>query len=357
MSQPNQQMTFQGVDPRGFRRKQAPRKRGFEGLEEHIDFEEFRPYLAKLCKYKENGRPHYDEVKMFKIMLMQQQNNLSDEAMEDMLYDSISYQRFAGIGVADDIPDARTIWLFRQRIGARGIKLLFAKFNRMMKKAGLEYSRSTLVDATYYESPRQHFTPEEKKVIEQTKKAPQEWSEKKKAHKDLEAQHAKKGSTSHHGYKANVAVNMRNKMVSAYIVTNARLHDNKTCAILVGEGTKHVYADSGYMGAPVEEKLATKGVTGRIMKHRVRNQAELSDKDKRRNRRISRVRYRVEHIFGAVKQFGGKITRYVGKARNTAKVGLQLLYYNMKRYAYLAKKNPPKIWKEREESGALCPQS
>lgn len=190
-----------------------------------------------------------------------------------MLYDSLSYQRFAGIGVADDIPDARTIWLFRQRIGERGIKLLFAQFNRMMREAGLEYSRSMLIDATYYEPPRQHFTPKEKQVIKQTGKAPQEWSEKKKAHKDLEAQSAKKGNTSHHGYKANVAVNTRNKMVTAYIVTDAKRHDSKTCASLVGEGTKHVYADSGYMGSPVEAKLAPKGVTGRIMKHRVRNQA------------------------------------------------------------------------------------
>lgn len=357
MSQESKQMSFQGVNPRGYRRKEAPRKRGFEGLEQYINFEEFRPYLARLCKYKENGRPHYDEVKMFKILLMQQQNNLSDEAMEDMLYDSMSYQRFAGIGVADDIPDARTIWLFRKRLGERGVKLLFAKFNRMMKEAGLEYSRSTLIDATYFETPRQHYTSNEKEVIAKTKEAPQEWSEKKKAHKDLEAQYARKRRTSYHGYKGNVAVNARNKMVTAYIITKARRHDSKTCAQLVGAGCEYVYADSGYMGKPVENKLKKKGVKARIMRHRVKNQAELSEQDKRRNKRISRIRRRVEHIFGAVEKMGGKLVRYIGKARCSAKVGLQMLYYNMKRFAYLVKANPPKIWKKREKPGALCPQS
>ena len=357
MSEASQQMSFQGVDPRGYRRKEAPRKRGFEGLDEYIDFEEFRPYLAKLCKYKEKGRSHYDEVKMFKIMLMQQQNNLSDEAMEDMLYDSMSYQRFAGIGVADDIPDARTIWLFRQRLGAKGIKLLFAKFNRMMKEAGLEYSRSTLIDATFFETPRQHFTSNEKEDIKQTGEAPQEWSEKKKVHKDLEAQTAKKRCTTYHGYKGNVAVNARNKMVTAYIITKARRHDSKTCATLVGEGCEYVYADSGYMGKPVENELGKKGVKARIMRHRVKNQTELSEQDKKRNKRISRIRCRVEHIFGAVEKMGGKLVRYVGKGRCSAKVGLQMLYYNMKRFAYLVKENPPKIWKRRGNPGSLCPQS
>lgn len=357
MSEASQQMSFQGVDPRGFRRKQAPRKRGFEGLDKYIDFEEFRPYLVRLCKYKGKGRPRYDEVKMFKILLMQQQNNLSDEAMEDMLYDSLSYQRFVGIGMADNIPDARTIWLFRQRLGARGIKLLFAKFNRMMKEAGLEYSRSTLIDATYFETPRQHFTSNEKEVIRQTGKVPEDWSEMKKVHKDLEAQTAKKRSTTYHGYKGNVAVNARNKMVTAYIITNARRHDNKTCANLVDEECEYVYADSGYMGNPLEEKLRKKGVKARIMRHRVKNQKELSEQDKRRNKRISRLRCRVEHIFGAVEKMEGKLVRYIGKARCSAKVGLQMLYYNMKRFAYLVKENPPKIWKKREESGSLCPQS
>ena len=83
-------------------------RHGLNDLQRYIDFEAFRPKLEEICKFGSKGRPHYDEVKMFKVLILETLYNLSDEEMEYQLSDRLSFQRFVGIGYADDIPDART---------------------------------------------------------------------------------------------------------------------------------------------------------------------------------------------------------------------------------------------------------
>ena len=128
-------------------------RHGLNDLQRYIDFEAFRPKLEEICKFSSKGRPHYDEVKMFKVQILQTLYNLSDEEMEYQLSDRLSFQRFVGIGYADDIPDARTIWKFRERLGAKGTKELFELFYSKMAQQGLKCSHGKLVDATFQEAP------------------------------------------------------------------------------------------------------------------------------------------------------------------------------------------------------------
>src|SRR5215217_3348759 len=84
-----------------------------------VDFELFRPALeAVLCYFDgaKGGRPPYDPVLMFKVLVIQAQNTLSDERAEFLINDRLSFMRFLGLSLEDRVPDARTIWLFRERL-------------------------------------------------------------------------------------------------------------------------------------------------------------------------------------------------------------------------------------------------
>jgi hypothetical protein len=98
-----------------------------------VDFELFRPELNAALSYTdrtEGGRPPFDPVLMFKILVIQATNNLSDERAEFLINDRLSFMRFLGLGLEDRVPDARTIWLFREKLTTAGaIKRLFEQFD------------------------------------------------------------------------------------------------------------------------------------------------------------------------------------------------------------------------------------
>ena len=321
---------------------------GLNELSSFIDFEAFRPKLEELCQYGKMGRPHFDEVKMFKVLVLQTFYNLSDEEMEFQLSDRLSFQRFVGIGYADDIPDARTIWKFRERLGDEGTKELFDAFYAHMKSKGLKSSKGKLIDATFQEARAQRNTPEEYAYIKEHGKAPANWSAKKKAHKDVEATQTKKGGETHRGYKGHVLCDEGSKIIENYITTTASVHDSQVSAeLLPGENQGHkieVLADSGYFGKNVRKALHKKGAKPRIMQRRVKGQKVLTKTQQCRNRAISRRRCRIEHIFGAIKQFGGDVFRGVSLRRCKIRQGFVFLLYNMKRFCFL------------HRTGQLCPE-
>src|SRR5690606_6224855 len=105
-----------------------------------VDFEAFRPELDKALAYTSGahgGRPPYDPVMMLKVLVIQTANNLSDERTEFLINDRLSFMRFLGLGLSDRVPDARTIWLFRERLTRAGaIQALFERFDVMLRAAG-----------------------------------------------------------------------------------------------------------------------------------------------------------------------------------------------------------------------------
>ena len=86
-------------------------------INESIYWEMFRPTIDKAFKSenkKAAGRPPYDRLMMFKIIILQQLYNLSDDQMEFCLNDRLTFMRFVGLSTSSKIPDAKTIWLFRE---------------------------------------------------------------------------------------------------------------------------------------------------------------------------------------------------------------------------------------------------
>jgi len=160
---------------------------------------------------------------MFKILILETFYNLSDEEMEYQLNDRVNFQQFCAIAACDKVPDARTIWLFRERLGIKGSKMLFEEFHKQMVSAGLEYSGGNIVDASFVEAPRQRNTREENTEIKETKKPIDSWSSGKKSQKDCEARWAKKGTETFFGYKHHAIADMTTKIIT-HFTTLPRQH-------------------------------------------------------------------------------------------------------------------------------------
>lgn len=310
-------------------------RHGLDKLSGYIDFEAFRPKLEELCHYSENGRPHYDVVVMFRILILQTLYDLSDEDTEYCIYDRRSFQDFVGLRGVDDIPDARTIWAFRERLGAEGARGLFDTFWKVMEEAGIKFSKGVAIDASFQEAPRERNSREENKRIKEEGAAPAEWNAHKRAQKDMDARWAQKGKETHYGYKNHVAADVKTKLIRDYRVTPASDHDISVFEELIPEHTRDIYADSAYMSAWREAALKAAKKRPHIVKRKTRCSAPLTGRQKHINHVISKKRCRVEHVFGQIKQFGGDTVRSIGMARCTVRVALVNIVYNMLRFACL----------------------
>ena len=125
--------------------------------------------------------------------------------------------------------------------------------------------------------------------------------------------------------------------VSVYRVTDAAVHDSQVVEdILDPDNTaSDVWADSAYRSAEIEAKLEDKGLKSRIHRKGHRDKP-LSEREKRGNKTRSRVRARVEHVFGAQSNdMGGTLVRGIGLVRARARIGLKNLAYNMRRLVQL----------------------
>ena len=134
-----------------------------------IDFEPFRYRLEKALKRSDGsqgGRPAYDCVMMFKILVLQALYGLSDDQAEFMIGDRLSFMRFLGLGFEDSVPDAKTIWLFRELlVEAKAIDKLFALFDRRLEEKGYLAMGGQIIDATLVEAPKQRNSEDEKRGI------------------------------------------------------------------------------------------------------------------------------------------------------------------------------------------------
>jgi len=142
---------------------------------------------------------------------------------------------------------------------------------------------------------------------------------------------------SHYGYKNHVNVDRRHKLVRRYCVTDAAVHDSRVVEeILDPDNTaSDVWADSAYRSAEIEAKLEQKGLNNRIHRKGHRDKP-LSEREKRGNTTRSKVRARVEHVFGAQSNdMGGTLVRGIGLVRARARIGLKNLAHNMRRLVQL----------------------
>ncbi|AEK59546.1 transposase, IS5 family (plasmid) [Acidithiobacillus caldus SM-1] len=146
----------------------------------------------------------------------------------------------------------------------------------------------------------------------------------------------KKHGKSHHGYKFTVSVDRKHKFIRTWVPDTACVHDSQHLEAALDEWntSAEIYADKGYVGADREERLREQGYRPQIQRKAKPGKA-LSACQERRNRRIAKVRARVEHVFAAIHQWGGKQIRTIGQARANFAMGMMVLVYNMRRLAFL----------------------
>lgn len=314
-------------------------------LDAAIDWERFRPTLSairEVSRKSNAGRKPYDEVLMFKILIIQSLYSLSDEAAERMILDRLTFRRFLGLNLGSAVPDATTIWLFRNTAARLGlIDRLFEDFDVQLTAKGLTAKRGTMIDASIVEVPRQKVDREERKEIEE-KGEVEGWSDEKRRQKDTDAQWTKKNDRAFFGYKNHVCVDVEHKLIRKFEVTDASVHDSRMADRLLDftNTSGKVYADSAYRSQKFISYLELLGFTDRICRKGYRGKP-LTEAEKRGNRTKSRVRARVEHVFGQMKLAGAKfLVRTVGMARARAKIGLMNLVYNMRRLVTLSQQRP-----------------
>lgn len=306
-----------------------------------INWEEFRPTL-EIIRNKDRksnaGRKPFDVVLMFKILILQSLYNLSDEQMEFQITDRFSFMAFLELQLNDDVPDEKTIWLFRDELTkADLVKPLFNQFETILSTNGFTAKKGQIIDASIVSAPKQRNKHDENKQIKEGN-SPEEWESQpnKKCQKDVDARWTQKRNVNYFGYKNHVNVDAKHKFIRQYEVTSASVHDSQVLQNLLDENhSKKVYADSAYSGEKISNFLKEQGLQNQINKKGYRSRP-LTLKQQASNQIKSKIRCRVEHVFGVQSQrAGGLLLRGIGIVRARAKIGLRNLAYNLSRYALL----------------------
>ena len=332
-----------------------------EAFSSVVDFEIFRLELETALAYGDGakgGRPPFDPVMMFKILVIQAQNNLSDDRAEFLINDRLSFMRFLGLGLTDKVPDAKTIWAFRERLTKAGaIEALFARFDAAIRDAGYIPMAGQIVDASLVSAPKQRNTEAEKAEIK-AGRIPEGWQDKpaKLRQKDRDARwtlvfgkaRERADGTRHtdiaipvFGYKSHASIDRRHGFIRRWDVTDAAAHDGRMLrrGLLDRSNTgSTVWADSAYRSKANEAFMEKHGFRSQVH-HRKPRGRPMAPNIRRGNAARSAVRAGIEHVFAHQKGPMDLCIRTIGIARARAKIGLANLTYNIRRLVFLGRRD------------------
>jgi IS5 family transposase len=301
--------------------RRAGQNRQLVKIDELMQWQSLARLLKRIYSAAE-GRPAYPPLTMFKALLLQQWYSLSDPQLEEALADRLSFRRFVGLGLEEDVPDYSTISRFRQQMsGALGAQA-FAEVNRQLERRGLMVKRGTLIDASLVEAsikpPRDaESTPGQGSALDP----------------DADWTRRKGGGGSHFGYKAHVAVDQSSGLIRKALLTSAKVNDSEVADQLICGDEQMVYADKAYDSTARREKLRRMGIGDGIMRRARWGTARHPDPALvARNLSLSPIRSAVERSFAAMKQwYGYRRVRYRGLARNGLQLHLMCIAINLRR--------------------------
>jgi transposase, IS5 family len=338
-----------------------------ERLKGIVDFEIFRGDLERAVPRADRakgGRPPYDHVLMFKILILQSSHSLSDERTEYLIKDRLSFMRFLGLSLAQSVPDANSIWNFREALtrgkidGKPAIEVLFTRFDAALTKAGFLAMGGQIIDATIVAAPKQRNTEAEKKEIK-TGRIPEDWMRHpaKLRQKDRDARWTVKYSKAKpseggakrvdlaipaFGYKNHIGIDRAHGLIRTWTATDASRHDGAQLENLIDKRNtaSDVWADTAYRSAKNEALLEDSGLRSQIHRKKPKGKP-MPEAIAKANGKKSKVRAFIEHVFAREKGPMGLVIRTIGMARAKVKIGLANLTYNMKRAAWLTTRGAP----------------
>jgi transposase, IS5 family len=331
-----------------------------------MDFEIFRSDLEKALNYSDGvrgGRPPFDPVLMFKVLVIQAQNNLSDDRAEFLISDRLSFMRFLGLGLYDRVPDAKTIWAFRERLTKAGaIKDLFKRFGKALHSAGYIAMSGQLVDSTLVAAPKQRNSDDEKRQVGDGRTAARIWPENpsKARQKDTNARWTIQFGKARlredgkpmpdiaipsFGYKAHTSIDRKYRPIRRWDVTGAAAHDGKMLrrGLLDHSNT----ASGAWAGEPVsatgsnepanayrsrknEAFMERHGFISHVHRRKPKGKP-MPAHIRRGNATRSKHRAPIGHVFAVQKQAMGLTIRTIGIARAKVKIGIANIACNIRR--------------------------
>ena len=284
-----------------------------ERINDAVDWGRFSKLVEGVYSASE-GRPSYPPLTMVKVLLLEQWYNLSDPQMEEALGDRISFRHFVGLGLQDDTPDHSTISRFRGILTEkRLVERLMKELSRQLEERGMVVKSGTLMDATLVESQGRRVARKEEAT-------------------DKDAAWTRKGGRYHYGYKVHIGVDEKSGLIRKAVMTPASVNDTEVADELISGDEKAVYADKAYDTHERRQRLKLMGIEDGIMKRGNKHHPEVSEGDKERNELISKVRSRVEKVFGTLKRtYRYSRVGYIGLERNRTEMWLKCMAYNLRR--------------------------
>lgn len=288
-------------------RKRITKREGFlNAMDQAIPWAQWASLIAPCYPKGKRGRPPQGIEKMLRMYLLQCWFNLSDEGIEDAIYDSYAFRSFMKITFFDEqVPDATTLLKFRHLLEENDIpRQIFEAIKTVLEECGYMMRGGTIVDATLIQAPSS------------TKNA--------KGERDPEMKSTKKGNQYYFGLKAHIGVDAGSGYVHTMTVTSANVHDINEASHLLRKDDHTVYGDSGYLGLEKREEIKEHeeyaNIDFRIVRRpsSVKKAGDVLGWEKKIEKSKSSVRCKVEHPFQIVKRYFGYIrTRYRGLHKNT----------------------------------------
>ncbi len=280
-------------------RKTTRRERFLAEMEEIIPWKELCKVIEPFYpKPRGAGRRPVGVERMLRIHFLQHWFNLSDPAVEEALYDSRSMRNFVGIDLGrEPVPDETTICKFRHLLEAHNLgEELFRLIGEYLEENGLKVSRGTIVDATIISAPSS--------------------TKNRQKSRDPEMSQTRKGKQWYFGMKAHIGVDSQNKLIHSVVATAANVHDSRVLPELLHGRESRVWGDSAYSGQREVIRKRAPGARDFTQKKGCRHRG-LSEEERKRNRRKSKVRAKVEHPILVIKRiFGFCRVRYRGLKKN-----------------------------------------
>ena len=296
-------------------RRRGKKSEWLDRLDTVLDWPALETIVAGIYASREGGLA-YPLLTYVKLLLLQQWYGLSDEGLEAAVDDRLSFRRFAGIPLAESVPDHSSIWRFREQLARHGLaEKLLAEVNRQLDARGLILRRGTLIDAT---------------ILEAAVRPPAGDAGEVSGH-DPQAGWTKKNGRSRFGYKAHAAVDEGSGLVREVVMTPADVHDSVMGDGLVQGDEDAVYADKAYDDAARRKRLRKQGIEPRIM-YQARRNRPLRPWQVAFNKAVAPIRAGVERLFATMKRaYGYRRVRYLGLARNDVQLQTMCAAINLRR--------------------------
>jgi IS5 family transposase len=311
-------MTFSDYEY-SLRKRTTKREEFLDIMEEIIPWDEWVDFVRPYYPDGRRGRPVKGIEKMLRMYLLQVWFNLSDEGVEDAIYDSYAFRKFMKIDFAEEqVPDATTLLKFRHLLERNHLgEAFFEAIKRVMDESGHIMHGGTIVDATIIEAPSSTKNAEKKR--------------------DPEMHQAQKGNTWHFGMKCHVGVDAGSGLVHSITATPANTADITETHKLLRADDEFAYGDNGYAGIAKRPEIRNDEHLSKIdfrINRRPKSLPKLPgnmiDWEREIEHRKSAVRCKVEHVFRIVKNtFHFRKVRYKGLAKNFHKLNVLVACANL----------------------------